>query len=303
MSMTFGEAERYIKSFFPAGKKLVIGNKEYEIIKSGKPTTSKGEPKTDIYILLKDTNKYLELKISVKKSNADFLENKTSAERAEQIFGIDWMNIIINSTTQLKNKFYSKPLIFKTGYKKTEAGAITLGWKFELLNKISGELSAAIPLSKKQMIGIYAGDNLGSDKRNAFVNGEVIENSGVANTILIGDLERFESANQILNNLISIEGYVENNPTMYFACKALNYRTFKNKFDGDRPLAVFIDWKNKNGKLHPEFVFDKPLITKGNKIANTLLRVLNELGIRDTDDINLSNVTSLDYVNDQMEIK
>lgn len=297
MSMAFGEAERYINSFFPVGKILVIGGKTYEIIRSGKPTTSRGEPKTDIYILLKTSNDYIELKISVKKSNADFLENKTSAERAEQIFGIDWMNIIIDSTTQLKDRFYLKPLIFKQGYKRTEAGAITLGWKFELLNKISGELSASIPLSKDQMMGIYAGTNLGDEKRHAFVNGAVIENSGIANTILLGDLEKFESAEQILNNLIFIETYVENHPTMYFACKALNYRTFNNKFDGDRPLAVFVDWKNINGKLHPELVFDKPLITRGNEVASNLLRVLRDIGISNTNEINISNVTSLDYVN------
>lgn len=298
MSMAFGEAERYIHSFFPTGRRLIIENKEYEVIQSGKPTTSRGEPKTDIYILLKDTNNYLELKISVKKNNADFLENKTSAQRAEQIFGRDWMEIVIDSTTQLVDRFYSKPLIFKESYKRTEAGAITLGWKFELLNKVSGELSGVIALSKEQMMGIYAGTTLGEDKKNASVNGKVIENSGIANTILFGDLEKFQSAEQVLNSLVLIEKYVEQHPSMYFACKALNYRTFKKKYDGDRPLAVFIDWKNLNGKLHPEFVFDKPLFTKGNEVAMNLLRVLDEIGINDTDDINSFNVTSLDYVND-----
>jgi len=254
MSMAFGDAERYIHSFFPEGKVLVIGDVPYEVAKSGKPTTSKGEPKTDIYILLKNANDSKEIKISVKMSNADFLENKTSAERAEQIFGADWMNIIINSTTQLKDRFYTKPLILKKRYKRTEAGAITLGWKFELLNKVSGELSAAIPLSKEQMMGVYAGTNLANEKRNAFVNGAIIENAGVANNILVGNIEEFDSAEEIIDHLIPIERYVEHHPAIYFACKALNYRTFKKKFDGNRPLAVFVDWKNFNGKLHPEII-------------------------------------------------
>lgn len=297
MSMTFGEAERYINSFFPIGKIINLGDKGYEVIMSGKPTTSKGEPKTDIYILLKNGNKNYEIKISVKKDNADFLENKTSAKRAEQIFGENWMKIVINSTTQLKDKFYAKPLIFKEKFKRTESGAITLGWKFELLNKVSGELSDIIPLTREQMIGVYAGTTLANEKKNAFVNGKIIQNSGVANTILFGNLEKFNSAEQIMDSLISIDEYVDQHPRIYFACKALNYRTFKKKFDGNRPLAVYIDWKNKNGKLHPEFVFDKPLITRGNEVANNLLRAIREIGINDTDDINNENVSSLSYVN------
>ena len=296
MQMNFGESERYIHSLFKNGEKLKIGNNTYQILGSGKPTTPQGEPKTDIYVLLSDNCKNYELKISVKKHNADFLENKTSANRAEQIFGPNWMNIIINSTLQIKNNFTSKPLIYKTNQGKTEAGAITLGWKFELLNKLSGQLSAQIPLSKEQLSDIYAGTNLPSEKKDAYVNGKVISNSGIANTILFGDLSKFNSAQSVINSLQTIESYINAHPNIYFACKALNYRTFKNKYDGDRPLSVFVDWNVQNGKLYPTLVFNKPLITRGNAVADKLIKSLQQLDIKNTNDINRSNISSSAYV-------
>ncbi len=296
MEMSFGEAERYIHSLFKINHEVNIGNKTYKIIESGKPTTPQGEPKTDIYLLINDGSKDVELKISVKKDNADFLENKTSAERAFQIFGSDWMNIIINSTLQIERNFLSKPLIYKTSQGKTEAGAITLGWKFELLNKMSGQLSEQIPLTKDQLIDIYAGTNLPPEKKNAYVNGRIISDSGIANTILFGDLTKFTNAESVLSSLQLIENYVNSHSNIYFACKALNYRTFKSKYDGDRPLSVFVDWSVINSKLHPTLIFDKPLLTKGNEVANKLMHALYQLGIRDTDDINEHNVSSLSYV-------
>lgn len=296
MSMTFGEAERYIHSLFSVNKVIQLGTETYKIIESGKPTTPQGEPKTDIYVLLSNGTKNYELKISVKKDNADFLENKTSAERAEQILGIDWMNIVIHSTLQLKDGFHSKPLIYKTSQGKTEAGAITLGWKFELLNKKSGQLSEQILLSKEQLFDIYAGTNLPPEKKNAYINGKIFPNSGVANTILFGDLSKFDSAESVIHSLQSIDSYINSHPNIYFACKALNYRTFKQKYDGNRPLSVFVDWDIVNGKLNPTLVFNSPLITRGNQVANKLTNALYKLGINNTNDINENNVSSLSYV-------
>lgn len=296
MTLHFGEAERYIHSLFKEGEYIKFKNENYKIITSGKPTTPYGEPKTDVYILLSNGSKNCELKISVKKSNADFLENKTSAERAEQIFGPDWKEIIINSTLQLKQNFYSKPLIYKIKKGRTQAGSITLGWKFELMNKPSGKLSGQILLTKEQLFDIYAGTNLPSSKKNATVNGKVIQNSGIANTILFGNLSDYTNAQEVVDSLLSIENYIENHPNIYFACKALNYRTYENKYDGDRPLSVFVDWNVLNNKLHPTLRFDEPLVTKGNQVANKLKECLFQLGIKTTDDINENNVSSLSYV-------
>ena len=158
-------------------------NKIWKVIKVAKPTTSKGEPKTDVYILLVEekTGVEYEIKISIKQSNADFLENKLQAPRAEQLFGTNWSTIIQNSTESIKEEFEKKTLIFKNKEGRTEKGAITLGWKFELLNKSGGKLSGNVNVSSLE---VYSGQSLAADKRNAYINGKIIQNSGVANYIL-----------------------------------------------------------------------------------------------------------------------
>ena len=93
--MQFGDAERQIVELLNMGETVQYGRKEYKIKLVGKPTVSRGEPKTDIYVLLEESNgEQVEVKISFKKSNADFLENKISAERAEQLFGSNWADVI-----------------------------------------------------------------------------------------------------------------------------------------------------------------------------------------------------------------
>lgn len=297
MSINFGDTERHIKHLFAKDDTFEINNKIYKIILSGKPTCSNGEPKTDIYVLIEDisSSKQYELKISIKKPNADFLENKISAERAESILGEDWREIIQRSTLQLENAFKNRTLIYKNKQGRTNAGSITLGWKFELVNKCNGELSNRILLNHQQIVDVYSGNTLPLSKKNSFVNGIQIPNSGVANLILIGNIEDFNDINSILANLITIDAYAKANPNIYFACKALNYRTFESKFDGNRPLSVFVDWNAVNGKLEPTIKFDSPLTVKGNEVANKLLATLSKLNIRTTDDITEQHIDLHQY--------
>lgn len=283
----FGDAERRILAFMTEGTEFVFQEKEYKVLLSGKPTCYKGEPKTDIYILAESSSDEVEIKISYKKENADFIENKMSAERAEQLFGDDWANIIEQSTTSISDRFEERMLIYKNKFKRTEKGAITLGWKFELLNKNSGDLSGKMLLTEEQVIDVYAGSNLSNDKRNAMVAGQVIENSGVANYILMD--ENVHSAQDVIDKMVPIKEYVNMHPDIYFACKALNYRTFAEKWDGDRPLSVQVYWNAEENKLVPELVYDKPLIVKGNEVANRLLQYMKALNIKTTDDIDDDN--------------
>lgn len=266
MARNFSDSERYIKKLFSKGNRFTYNGNNYEVILSAKPTCSKGEPKTDIYVLVNElqSNFQKELKISVKKSNADFLENKISDKRAAEILGQDWKYIVNVCTMLLESKFKEKPLIYRNKKGKTNKGSITLGCKFELLNKPGGELSNKIALSKKQIIDVYSGTNLSDDKKNAFINGTIVPDSGVASYLLIGNTELYNTAQDIINDIVPITTYVESHPNIYFSCKALNYRTFEKKFDGNRPLCVFIDWNIKEGKLHPTFRFDAPLVTRGN---------------------------------------
>ena len=273
----FGDAERRILAFMAEGTEFVFQEKNYKIILSGKPTCHKGEPKTDIYILAESASDKVEIKISYKKENADFIENKMSADRAEQLFGENWVNIIEQSTMAISDRFEERMLIYKNKFKRTEKGAITLGWKFELLNKNSGDLSGKMLLTEEQVIDVYAGSNLADDKRNAMVSGQVIENSGIANYILMD--ENVNSAQDVIDKMVPIKEYVKMHPDIYFA----------GKWDGDRPLSVQVYWNAEDNKLIPELVYDQPLTVKGNEVANRLLHYMKKLNIKTTDDIDDDN--------------
>lgn len=294
----YSDSERHIISIFKPGTVFRYLDKEYKVEISGKPTTSRGEPKTDIYVgsLGVINNEKLEFKISFKQENADFLENKMTKERAEQIFGGNWEVRVRNLTTKIKGKFEKRPFIFKEKFRKTQAGSITLGWKFELLNKMGGDLSEIANLSSEEVLEVYSGRKLGDEKRHAKVNGIIIEESGVADCIINCEALSINTAQEAIDNIISIEEFAYSNPNVYFACKALNYRSFNKKHDGNRPLSVFINWSIENSKLNPKVVFNNPLNVKGNQVKIQLLECLNQLNIQDTRDINENNMTSMDNV-------
>lgn len=232
---TFGEAERRILEFMSVNTEFDFDGKHYKILKSGKPWCNAGEPKTDIYILAESEGKKIEIKISYKKENADFLENKISAKRAEQLLGSNWKDTIIRSTEGIRDEFLKRILIYRSAYSHTEAGAITLGWKFEFVNKKSGELVGEVVLDKEQLHrlikDIYAGVNLSDDKKNASVCGETICNSGIANYLLIDDT--VSTPQEVIDKMLTIEEYIDSNPKIYFACKALNLRSFSGKYKGE----------------------------------------------------------------------
>lgn len=298
--MDFGDAEKRILSYFKRGMTIFHNGKEFVVKEVGKPTCPQGEPKTDIYVLASDDKSFEEIKISYKKENADFLENKTNAERAEQLLGPDWRLIIEKSTIGIRDRFERRMRIYKEKADKTEKGAITLGWKFEFMNKLSGELSGIMALSQDQIYDVYTGTNLSAEKRNAFVNGRTVHDSGIANYILVSD--RVHCAQDVIDQMTPIGEYVQRNPHIYFACKALNYRTFAKKFDGDRPLAVQVNWRIDGEKLVSELIFDSPLELNGKEMAERLLRCMEYLGIETTDDISSDNA-DMSYVNGCSKIR
>lgn len=293
---TFGEAERRIASLLRKGNTFNYQGDNFTIVNSGKPTCVKGEPKTDIYVEAEsEEGDIIEIKITYKKENADFIENKTNAVRAKALFGDDWKIIIMQATESIREVFENKKLIYKSAAARTERGAITLGWKYELLNKIGGGLSGLVELTREQIIDVYAGTHISKDKKDARVNGETIENCGIANFILMND--GVKTTQEIIDSLYTIEDYVDMYPTVYFACKALNYRTFRNKYDGNRPLSVYVDWYIENGQLCHNLVFDSPLSVGGDEVADNLISALNELGIDTTDDITEDIVSDPSIIN------
>lgn len=376
----FVDAEKRIKAYMSVGTRFVLNNKQYKIILSGKPKCAKGEPKTDIYIRAQSSTngkEFIEIKISYKKENASFLENRINANRAQQLFGDDWERIIVNSIQKIQEELLSRRLVYETASKNTEAGSITLGWRLDLVRNDDGDLSGEIQVNKKQLSRLirdaYAGEHLSKQKKNATVNGKIIKNSGVADYLLIDDT--IKSAQEVIDRMIPIDQYVNYNPKIFFACKALNLRSFsgtlrgefcgkfrgkldgkargiykkeiktkkqyaseeaidcegkfegfisgdisgnaegtfegdmkgaklihekiprngtqgyfKPAWDGDRPLAVYVDWTIENNKLKPKLVFDKPLKKKGNEVAERLIYCMNQLHLASARDIDEKNI-------------
>lgn len=294
MSKTFSMHERKIADTLKLGTTFKYRNSTYTVTNVAKPQVKSGECKTDIYLEAQSIDKdKVVFKISYKQENAEFIENKIKSDRALAILGENWQSIIITGTSKIKDEFENRHLIIKKGSRN---GSITLGWKFELLDVKSGKLSAKLDLTEEQVKNVYSGENLPEDKKNAIVNDKVIENSGVANFMLRTD--SLDDPQLIIDSLQTIDDYVKEHPDVYFACKALNYRSFKNKWDGDRPLAVQIEWKNQNNLLTPTFSYDTPLLRKGNEIANILINTLNELNIKNTDDINEINISNANIINE-----
>lgn len=277
----FSDTERRLIQLLEVGTTFKFEGVEYTVsAPSCKPTVAKGECKTDVYVQTTSAHGEKVFKISVKQKNADFLENKMSHDRAEEIFGENADIIITKATKSIKDKFLNTPIVFFTKKGHTDAKSITLGWKFEFVNKDGGTLSASMGLNRQQIIDVYSGTTLPKDKKNAIVNGKVVDNSGIADYILVIDQEEDITLADFENNLQTIEHFVDTkHPTIYFACKALNYRAERNKWDGNRPLSVYVDWHIKDGKLCPTFNFDRPLTIKGNEVGNNLKKALEELHI------------------------
>ncbi len=274
----FGDTERKVLELFSAQKTFIFQGEEYIVINSGKPRPAKGECKTDVYVLAsKKDGEQREFKISVKQSNADFVENKIELPRAKEILGNDAQNIIKTSIQEIKDAFERDYLICFDKYKRTNAGSIKLGWRFELVNVANGEKSGLIKLSDIQKVGVYAGTNLSCEKRNCFVDNKIIENSGVANYIIVTDGE-IMSLQKCVNSLVPIEEYAKGQ-NVYFACKALNYQFYRKKCEGNRGLAVYVDWKIEEGKLKADLVYDNPLSHKGYEIMDNLRLLLMKLNI------------------------
>ena len=201
MAKQFNASEKHILGFFQPGTSFVFKGQTYTVLCAAKPTCPKGEPKTDIFVQARSAGGYADFKISYKQSNADFIENKMNAERAALLFGADWARVIGESTKNIAEKFAARPLIYRSKLGKTNAGSITLGWKFELLRVLSGELSGEMLLTHRQKVDVYAGTNLPQEKRDAYINGVKVAGSGVAEYIF----EEFTAANSAQDVMDSIQ--------------------------------------------------------------------------------------------------
>lgn len=285
MSKTFSQTEVDILAKFKPGTNFIFKQTTYTVLISGKPRPSKGECKTDLYILAENKNKTsIEIKISIKQHNADFLENKIRLERAIQIFGDDVQNSIEKSILAVKQAFLDEFLVTFISYKTTEAKTLKIGWRFELVNKESGAKSGLLQLTNDQKLNVYAGTNLALDKKDSKVNGLEVVNSGIANYILELEEGKTNTSQTIIDNLEDINDFIEDKD-IYFACKAVNYRvssTKVKKWEGNRALAVYVNWSIKDNQLFAELIFSNPLENKATTIGNNIKELLQNLKIDST---------------------
>ncbi len=298
------ELEHHIVDIFAEGKSFSFDNINYTIALVGKPRPSSGECKTDVYVKgIDDHGNILELKISVKhKNKAEFLENKVTAKKALACFGEDWSSIIETATRSISSNFENRPLVFAKKKGRTQKNSVTLGWKLEIANK-SRPLSVKILLTQQEIRDyVFKGTNSSEEKRNAKVNHTEIENSGVANYLLIADSDELNSVDDIVSKLQLIDDYTP--PTIYLIFTANNCRTSKNecntieyKADSARSLAVQIEWLCKDNKLTPNFIYDQPLLKTGeNDMKPILMSALKALGKAHPDELSPTDLADEQFL-------
>lgn len=276
----YSEYERLLQEVFKPGSTFSRDGLNHTVKTSGKPSPSRGECKTDLYIKTSVKNHPdSEFKVSVKKEDAKFIENKISLDTAFEIFGANAVKIIESSATSISEKFSDSILIRLQPESKTYK--IVLGWKFEIFANTRRRLRTTLHLTDDQKVDIYAGSNRSVEKKHSAVNGEVIQDSGIASHVIVLSNEESEITGQNAQHFADMF-----QPVSQYAktieinagFTALNYRSDKEKWDGNRPLAVWIDWQINNSILLPKFIYKNPLETKGNEVGERLLNSLVSLG-------------------------
>lgn len=287
----FSQTEQAIKDLFVKGVKFKFDGIEYTVENDAvKPTiTNKGgECKTDVYFVATHSNERKEFKISVKQDNANFLENKINYARAKELFGASTDEILSTSIQNILPNFEEQNLVYLSAGERTQEKVIKLGWKFELLNAGTGKLAGEINLTQDQVLDVYSGSNLPQDKKDALINGTKVPNSGVANYMMVVNQDLNLTVDYCVENMSKMEDYIAQHPKIFFACKALNYRLTDGRWDGDRPLAVYVEWKLINNKITASLNYNTPLQVNGNIVGNQVKEILSKLKI---DEANFNDIT------------
>ena len=240
------EEERLIE-LLKEGTKILYREQERTIILCGRPIYHSGEGKTDIYVLLDDGT---ELKISVKQSNADFLQNKITKKWYDDNIG-DY-SILQNAINKLKPNFLKRQVFYPEKVGHIKKNSYTMGFRFDIINKSSGKFCTNLELTSAQKEEILYGINLPQEKRTVKVKDRLIKDSGVANCLLLNS-ESKTTAQEIIDSLSYAKDYKDE---MYATFRAVNYRMDEDKIDGDRALAVYVNWNNLK---EYEMIFDAPL--------------------------------------------
>lgn len=244
----YNKFESHIIECCQPGATVVFQGVPHIIETSGKPrpTSSRGECKTDVYLLLKSVDGALqEVKISLKLPNADFIENKVKMERAKTLFGTEYKSILLDISHSVSEEL---EVIHQKIHPAIPGKSLRLGYRLDIVNKRSGRQSIpASMLSHQSLLDVLSGSKLPADKRDSQVGGVIVPNSGVAEHILVSSPENIHTAQDVFDQLVSLDDYL-NTIEPHIAFKAVNYRPGKRT--ENRSLLVsynyFID---NNGEI------------------------------------------------------
>lgn len=255
----YARFERSISNAFKPGDKVTFNNEQMQVIFATKPLSrTNGEGKTDTFLLLKKADGSTEeVKISIKKSNADFVENKLQAQRARNVLGENWKQRLTPALKQLSESLKDLP-------QETPKGDLTLGYRLDVVNKPTGDRTVKMNLTHKEVVDFYSGETLHEDKRHSFVSDKYRKNSGTATHLLFGD--SFANGQEILNKLETVDSYAKRHPDLYIAAKAVNLRK-GGKVESARPLGLYYVWDNADTAA--KLTYENPL-----SITSTLAKTL-----------------------------
>jgi hypothetical protein len=268
--------EEHILNTFNEAPSFTFNGNKYDIVKAAKPRPSRGECKTDCYVLGRNGSQEKELKISIKLSGKnEFQGNKLTPETAESYFGLDWKKIVEKATRNAKEVIESQTLIYRKKHVRIQADSITLGWKLEITDKYR-PLSSPIPLTDSQIRDfVYKGTKLPQHQKDAYVNGVPVRDSGVAEYIIYSTKDRVRTVEDIMDQLYKIESAPLQNTYLIFT--ANNYRSRVHKWEGRRYLSVIVNWALENGQLVPSYDYSNPLAPNTETSLPRLLDCLAKL--------------------------
>lgn len=255
---------------------------DYDLILCGKPTVEGGggETKTDIYIRAKckKDGKIKEIKISYKKNNYSFVENKIKKERAEKIYGQNWSKIIQGQINSIKSKFEKEPLVYFKQSGNTCRGSVKMGWRYEMEN--DGNRTLGTKIDQDITANIWANKGASEKYTNGIIDGAKVPGSGIPNYFLEADIASIKSADDIFSNIVPIIEWLSKNTCITSAFLAQNYRTIEKKQEGNkRHLAVWVEWKITGGKLDASLIFNKPLEMESGTVFEQFKSCMKSLGI------------------------
>lgn len=292
--------------------KFRFENEEYVVIQNEKPKPDKEniptrpsavEGKTDFYLLAKKINDgtQREFKISYKKPSFSFVENKVKKHRIPFIYGNDWKKILQVQAESIQDLFNSECLV--NFNKKT----IKLGWRYEIEQLDApgiGNRNLSVNITQNISPQVLWGSECAKGMKNAFVNGKIVNDSGIPNYILIKDTSNIKTINDVFDDLQEIQQYAKNHQQMRASYIAQNNRwiqsTHRWKTEGkSRGFPVWINWDVKNDFLRGRPIFNEPYEKNSGEIINTLQDCFKELNIPYQDGLNfemLKNKFSKDTV-------